>query len=402
MDTSDRTLLNLMTLLNNIKSLPELIQKRFGKYTQHTTSSSSWIIIATALVVIGIVLFFSRPEAEIAIAKRGKAVSAVYGTVNTEPVTQVIVRSRISGLLNAVNVRPGQEIKKGDMIAEILDETVKRQMDAAKTEVDQAKEKRTIGPTSQASLKSKESEISRLKRLFEAGNISSLEYERTQNELEGLRNNVKTEMITLESEVNIAEQKYRDITEQVGQLRVNSPVSGQVLDVYCNIGEYVNTQAQIVRIGSTQNQIVAQISEEDIGKLKVGMKAVIQLYPFAGENFLGTLVETLPQGDNQNYKVMFKLENPPSNLLPGMTGEMNVVIGERIDTIIIPTKAIRRGNKVLVVRRGIVEEISVEIGFKSLEKTEIKSGLSDNDQVIISDQDKFKSGNWVRTRVSKI
>lgn len=391
-----------MTILNKIKALPELIQRRFGKSTQPKFSSPSWMIIAAVLVLLGVILYFSRPEAEISIAKRGKAISAVYGTVSTEPVTQVIVRSRISGLLNAVNVRPGQEIKKGDMIAEILDETVKRQMDAAKTEMDQAKEKRAIGPTSQAALKSKESEISRLKRLFDAGNISALEYERTQNELEGLRNNVKTETITLESEVNIAEQKYKDITEQVGQLRVNSPVSGQILDVYCNIGEYVNTQAQLVRIGSTQNQIVAQVSEEDIGKLKVGMKAVIQLYPYAGENFLGTLVETLPQGDNQNYKVMFKLENPPSNLLPGMTGEMNVVIGERNDTIIIPTKAIRRGNKVLVVSQGSVVEKTVEFGFKSLEKTEIKLGIEDGEKVIVSDQDRFKSGNWVRTRLSKL
>ncbi len=391
-----------MMILNKIKSLPNLIQQKIGKSTPRLPISPSWVILGGGLLILGIVLYYSRPEAEISIAKRGKAVSAVYGTVNTEPVTQVIVRSRISGLLNAVNVRPGQEIKKGDMIAEILDETVKRQMDAAKTEMEQAKAKKEIGSPSQASLKSKESEIVRLKRLFDAGNISSLEFERTQNELDGLRNNVKTEMITLESEVNIAEQKYKDISEQVGQLRVNSPVSGQVLDVYCNIGEYVNTQAQIVRIGSTLNQIVAQVSEEDIGKLKVGMKAVIQLYPFAGESFLGTLVETLPQGDNQNYKVMFKLENPPSNLLPGMTGEMNVVIGERNDTIIIPTKAIRRGNKVLLVSRGTVKEVSVEIGFKSLEKTEIKSGISDRDEVIVSDQDKFKSGNWVRTRISKL
>jgi RND family efflux transporter MFP subunit len=358
-------------------------------------------MIAGALALLAVILFFTRPEAEVAIAKRGEAISAVYGTVNTEPVTQVIVRSRISGLLNAVNVRPGQEIKKGDMIAEILDETIQRQLDAAKVEAEQAKAKRTIGPASQGQLKSKESEIVRLKRLFDAGNIASLEYERAQNELEALRNSVKTESITLESEVNIAEQKYKDISEQVGQLRVNSPVNGQILDVYCNIGEFVNTQAQLVRIGSTQNQIVAQVSEEDIGKLKVGMKAVIQLYPFAGESFLGTLVETLPQGDNQNYKVMFKLENPPSNLLPGMTGEMNVVIGKRENTIIIPTKAIRRGNRVLVVRRGTVSEVTVELGFKSLEKTEIKSGLQDNDSVIVSDQEKFKPGNWIRTRLAK-
>ncbi|MES2309846.1 MAG: efflux RND transporter periplasmic adaptor subunit [Verrucomicrobiota bacterium] len=393
--------MTLTTILHKLKPLQDSFKKYSGKIPKTKAGSPSWLMVGGIILLLAILLFFTRPEAEVSIAKRGKATSAVYGTVNTEPVTQVIVRSRVSGLLNSVSVRPGQEVKKGDMIAETLDETIQRQTEAARTELEQAKAKRAIGPASQGLLKSKESEIVRLKRLFDAGNIAALEYERAQNELEALRNSVKTETITLESDVNINEQKYKDLSEQVGQLRINSPVTGQVLDVYCNVGEYVNTQAQLVRIGSSQNQIVAQVSEEDIGKLKVGMKAVIQLYPFSGDNFLGTLMETLPQGDNQNYKVIFKLENPPSNLLPGMTGEMNVVIGERENTIIIPTKAIRHGNKVLVVRHGTVYEVPVEIGFKSIEKTEIKSGIEDNDAVIVSDQDKFKTGNWVRTRIAK-
>lgn len=389
-------------MLAKIQSLDWLPSSLRSHPKTQKAFSSFWIITSVIVILILLISYFSRPVAEVVVATKGVAVSAVYGTVNAEPTTQVIVRARISGLLNAVNVRPGQEIKKGDAIAEILDETIQRQMDAAKIELEQAKAKRTIGAASAAQLKSKESEVVRLKRLFEAGNIASLEFERASNEVETLRNAVKTETINLESDVNLAEQKYKDLTEQVSQLRVNSPVNGQVLDVYCNIGEYVNTQAQLVRVGSAQNQIVAQVSEEDIGKLKVGMKGVVQLYPYANERFTATLTETLPQGDNQNYKVIFKLENPPSNLLPGMTGEMNIEIGKRDNAIIIPSKAIRKGNRVQIVRRGSIEEITVELGFRSIEKTEIRSGVLEGDLVVVSDQDKFKSGSWVRTRIAKM
>lgn len=287
--------MNWKSSLAKIQSLDWLPQSLRSNPRIKSGLNNFWVIGVALLAILLAIAYYSRPLADVVIASRGKAVSAVYGTVSAEPTTQVIVRARISGLLNMVNVRPGQEVKKGDPIAEILDETIQRQMDSAKTELEQAKAKRTIGAASHAQLKSKESEIVRLKRLFEAGNIASLEYERATNELEALRNSVKTETINLEADVNLAEQKYKDLTEQVGQLRVNSPVSGQVLDVYCNVGEYVNTQAQLVRIGSAQNQIVAQVSEEDIGKLKVGMKGVIQLYPYPQDRFTGVLIETLPK-----------------------------------------------------------------------------------------------------------
>ena len=84
------------------------------------------------------------------------------------------------------------------------------------------------------------------------------------------------------------------------------------------------------------------------------MKAKIRLYAYQDRDLVGTLKKILPEGqDNQLYRVIFTLDEPPATLLPGMTGEMNIIIGEHQNTLTIPSRALRHGNKVLTVVNGM-------------------------------------------------
>jgi HlyD family secretion protein len=163
----------------------------------------------------------------------------------------------------------------------------------------------------------------------------------------------------------------------------------------------VPPQTQICRIGSAENQVVAQVNEEDVGYLTPGMKAKIRLYAHQDSDLIGTLKKILPQAENQVYRVQFSLDDPPAMLLPGMTGEMNIIIGERKNTLTIPSRAIRHGNEVLAVINGRVQEIHVRTGFHTLERTEILEGLSEGTQVILSNQDLYKPGVRVREVTDK-
>jgi len=158
----------------------------------------------------------------------------------------------------------------------------------------------------------------------------------------------------------------------------------------------VPPQTQICRIGSAENQVVAQVNEEDVGYLTTGMKAKIRLYAHQDHDIIGTLTKILPQAENQVYHVIFSLDNPPALLLPGMTGEMNIIIGERQNTLTIPSRAIRHGNVVLAVVNGRVREVMVKTGFHTLERTEVLEGLDEGEQVILSSQDLYKPGVRVR------
>jgi len=102
--------------------------------------------------------------------------------------------------------------------------------------------------------------------------------------------------------------------------------------------------------------------------------------------------------ESQRYTVLLDLENPPENLLAGMTGEMNIITGRHANAILLPTRALLV-DQALLVRHKTVQSRAVEVGFRSLDFVEALSGIAEGDHVIVSDQDKLRVGEFVRERV---
>src|SRR5262249_52029128 len=100
-------------------------------------------------------------------------------------------------------------------------------------------------------------------------------------------------------------------------------------------------------------------------------------------------------------RVLFTLDQPNGNLLPGMTGEMNIITGQRENALLVPSRAVRNQTQVLVVKDGRVEQREVKTGFRSIERAEILEGLEEGDLVILSDQDLFRPGTRVQTRLGE-
>ena len=367
----------------------------------------NWIALVLVLMIAAAgagyyyYVYGSVASAEVAVVVRGTALAGVYGTVNVEPVNQVIIRTRNFGLLSAIKIKEGDNVKEGQVLAELTDENLQRQLDSANSALAQAKMRQSLGAPSASALKNQEIEVDKLKKLLDANNIAAVEYEKAQNELTRLREQVQNETMSLNNEVESLDRSRTGIKDQLGQLQLTSPMDGVILNLYCNLGEFVPPETQLCRIGSAANQIVAQVNEEDVGYLQPGMKAHIRLYAHQDKDLVGTLKEILPQAENQVYRVLFSLDNPPETLLPGMTGEMNVIIGERKNTLTIPSRAIRKSGIVFAVVNGQVQEMHVRTGFHTLERTEILEGLDEGVSVILSNQDLYKPGVRVRELVTR-
>jgi multidrug efflux pump subunit AcrA (membrane-fusion protein) len=101
--------------------------------------------------------------------------------------------------------------------------------------------------------------------------------------------------------------------------------------------------------------------------------------------------------ETQRYTIVLQLENPPDNLMAGMTGEMNIITGTHENVLIVPTRALLV-DQALVIKRGIVQARTVKLGFRTLDFTEAINGLSLGDHVVISDQDRLRPGRAVRQR----
>ena len=111
-----------------------------------------------------------------------------------------------------------------------------------------------------------------------------------------------------------------------------------------------------------------------------------------------TSVQPAADPTTQRYTVVLEMERPPDNLMVGMTGEMNIITGVHENALLVPTRALLV-DQALVVNGGLVQRRTVNVGFRTLDVSEALSGLSEGDHAIISDQDKFHSGQPVRQRM---
>jgi RND family efflux transporter MFP subunit len=143
-----------------------------------------------------------------------------------------------------------------------------------------------------------------------------------------------------------------------------------------------------------------EVNEEDVGEVKPGMKAKVQLYAYRMRTFTARVTSVQPAADptTQRYTVVLEMNNPPDNLMVGMTGEMNIITGVHENALLVPTRALLV-DQALMVNGGIVQPRTVNVGFRTLDFSEALSGLADGDHVIVSDQDKFHSGQPVRQRM---
>ena len=275
-------------------------------------------IVFVQLGVLGLLLlagaayyyytFDTIASAEVTKVQRGTALAGVYGTVYVAPVNEVVVRTRNFGQITKLNIKEGDTVKTGQLLAVVADDSFQRQLDSSVSALEEAKARQAVGPASAADLRNQEIQVDKLKSLLAANNIAPIEYQKANNELLRLREQVQNETAKLKLEVENLTRACDAVKSQLGQLQITSPLDGVILNLYCNLGEFVPPQEQLCRIGSSNNEIVAQVNEEDVGNLQPGMKAKIRLYAYQDKDLIGTLREILPQAENQLYRVIFDLD----------------------------------------------------------------------------------------------
>ena len=85
-------------------------------------------------------------------------------------------------------------------------------------------------------------------------------------------------------------------------------------------------------------------------------------------------------------------------LLPGLTGEVQIIIAERANAVSIPRRALV-GEYLYVVEGGALARRKIVKGYEGMNQVEIVSGLKEGELVVVEQQDKFREGDRVRTQV---
>src|SRR6202040_930600 len=286
---------------------------------------------AALVLVFALTYYFLMPVAEVVTVRRGTAISAVYGTVRIEPAFVVHVRAQNSGFIqlaeefSAGRGAIGKSVEKGQLLASIADETTARLLKQAQTDLQAATQRAALPVPSAEPLKVAEDNLERLEKVVASGNVPAVEYEKAKSEVNRLRGAVENERIERDRNLAALDETRKKLEAQMKSSEIRAPIDGLLSAVQTIDGELVGESNQLFTVSSRKNYVRGEVNEEDVGEVKPGMKATVQLYAYQLQSFNAQVSSIQPAADpeTQRYTVVLEMEKPPDNLMAGMTGEMN-------------------------------------------------------------------------------
>lgn len=366
----------------------------------------AWALAPAAVLVVLLAYFVFLPVAEVAPVQRGTAIAAVYGTIRIEPTVVIPVRAQNSGFIRLADALSagrgaiGRSVQKGELFATIADEVTARQLQQAQADLQAATERAQLPLPSSEPLRVAEDAVKRLERLTSLSNVPVVEFERAKSDVVRLRGQLEAERIERDRNLESLDSAAKKLEAQMRASEIRAPMDGLLTGMKAIDGELVSEGNELFTVSSHKNYVRGEVNEEDVGEVKIGLGATLQVYAFRGRQFSAKVTAILPAADpeTQRYAVMLDLENPPENLLAGMTGEMNIITGRHENALLVPTRGLLV-DQALVVKNGIVQARTVQIGYRTLDFAEAVSGVEEGELVIVADQDRFRPGQPARHRV---
>ena len=145
-----------------------------------------------------------------------------------------------------------------------------------------------------------------------------------------LRAQVESERIERDRNIEALDTAAKKLEAQMKNSEIRSPMDGLLTGVKVIDGELAAEGNELFTVSSHKVYVRGEVNEEDVGEVKTGMPAKVQLYAFRTQQFNARVTAMMPAADpdTQRYTIVLDLENAPENLLAGMTGEMNIITGQ--------------------------------------------------------------------------
>lgn len=320
-------------------------------------------------------------------------VESVYASVSIQPDSLYKVYAIVSGIIDKNLVNEGDVVAKEQALVQIINNTPKLNTANTKLALVLAQENYQGSTTI---LKTIKDEIAAAKLSFKNDSINfcrqknlwnqkigskvefdakQLKYKLAANNLVLLKNKYHQTKNQLVTTLKQAENNYKTSLINTKDFTVKSKMNGKVYELKKEPGELVNFQEPIALIGSENSFIIEMLVDEvDIVNIKIQMEVVLNLDAYAATIFTGKVSKIYPKKDerNQTFKVEAIFNNAPKVLYPGLSGEANIVIAQKINVLTIPKEYVLQNNKVKT-DAGL---ITVKLGLQNLEFVEVLSGIT--------------------------
>jgi RND family efflux transporter MFP subunit len=272
---------------------------------------------------------------------------------------QVVLSSKISGIVTSLSVEEGTEVKKGDHLITIDDRELKRKMDALKAELEAAKKRRESIAARAAYAKAN---YERFSRLLAVEAATRVEYDLAKSEYDA----------RVQEELSLAAQG-KAVAAQLAELKVllsyaeiASPVTGAVIKRYVDHGDFVNAAQPLIALddGIAGFWFVADIDESLIKHSKQANQVQVSI-PSADINQTMPPSIIVPHVMSATRTFTVKADIGRQKVRSGEYGSLYWPTGEA-EKLLIPAPA--------VISRGDLTAVYAVSGDKAIHLRLIKTG----------------------------
>lgn len=362
-----------------------------------------FIYLIIAVVVCGTAMaYFGNKDQVSYITEevvRRNVEKVVNATGEVRAIELVTVGAQVSGKIEKLHVSIGQEVKKGDLIAEIDSTTQQNDVDLNKARLNSYQAQLKAAKTT---LLITEKQYKRLQNLKKRNAASDEDMENAQEAYE----NAQSKVVELESSVKETEISLSTAEVNLGYTQITAPLDGTIVSVPVKQGQTVNAAMNtpaIVQIADLTNmEILIEISEGDIDNIKPGVRVKYSTLADLNAVF-ETELKSIDPGltlltNNEYTEVVDSSEaiyyygrlivpNQEGKLRIGMTTQ-NIIYVEAADNVLtVPVTAIKSaGNEkyVEVLTAKGLERRSITTGVSDGFNIEVKSGVAEGEKVIIA------------------
>jgi RND family efflux transporter MFP subunit len=340
------------------------------------------------------------------------------------PFQEIDVYAKESGYVQKLDVDYGTHVKAGQTMATLEIPELQAQM-----QQDQAEIKNAIDQVSRADHELKRYDAqynalhlqyTRLNGVFETqpGIVAQQEVDDAQGKDLAAASQVDAGKAALEaaqSQLAAAKAKLAHDETLFDYSRITAPFAGVVTERYANLG----TLVQAGTSSSTQAMPIVRLSQDDLFRLVIPIPESYVRYIRVGDPVnvhVPSLNRTFPgkvarfsvdvRADTRTMHTEVDVPNPERVMMPGLYAEAEVGLDQKDNVPTVPLQAVsHQGNKtsVFVVNRdGELEERTVELGLQTTTDAEVLSGLSEGEQVVVSDRSGLKPSQKVHPQAMSV
>lgn len=342
-----------------------------------------------------------------AAAVTGDLEDTVLASGTLQAFKQVSVGAQVSGQIKSLKVALGDNVKAGQLIAEI--DSLTQQNTVRNAEAALA--------TARANLRARQASLSQVEQAYRRQQQLRAADAGPQADLESAEATYRAtlaEIDALQAQLRQAEIAADTAKVNLGYTRIVAPMDGQVVALVTQEGQTVNANQAaptIIKLARVDSMTVkAQISEADVTRVKPGQKVSFTILGEPNQRYRATLRAVEPAPDSIltettaastaastaaataiYYNGLFDVPNPDGKLRISMTAQVYIVRAEAKGVVTIPSAALgaRNADGTTALRvldaAGSAQPRSVKVGLNNNVTAEITEGLAAGEQVVLGD-----------------